>query len=301
MSSRRSLDRFRSAAAWLLLAGAIAAPGAAIAAVADDDDDDDKPASTVPNIYLDLRTGYASLPTGAGIGFGGMPLLTNLAALANAPSLTQQAVSLDLPITLDLNDRLSVYGGVTTLASRTDLTPWSSMSADSLSFGLQADVLQQNGGPLPTLTVQATLTRSLSQAPLATTQFTGLAEAGYALDADETRGWLAGFRAVTVSVDSPLASVAPTYAGWIGAYYQWDSNWKLSGRVGVQSFAGGALTGPLGRSVELAGYTRPLTKLDLDLMDDNDNRLFGVSAEVLWTARPAVQLTVRTPLYAVRN
>jgi len=40
---------------------------------------------------------------------------------------------------------------------------------------------------------------------------------------------------------------------------------------------------------------------DLDRMDDNDNRLFGVTAQISWVPKPAYTLTVRTPLYAVRN
>jgi hypothetical protein len=36
-------------------------------------------------------------------------------------------------------------------------------------------------------------------------------------------------------------------------------------------------------------------------MDDNDNRLFGVTAEIAWVLKPAYMLTMRTPLYAVRN
>jgi hypothetical protein len=42
-------------------------------------------------------------------------------------------------------------------------------------------------------------------------------------------------------------------------------------------------------------------RLDLDRMDDNDNRLFGVTAQIAWLPRPSYQLTLRTPLYAVRN
>ena len=36
-------------------------------------------------------------------------------------------------------------------------------------------------------------------------------------------------------------------------------------------------------------------------MDDNDNRLFGVTAEIMWVPKPAYLLTLRTPLYLVRN
>ena len=48
-------------------------------------------------------------------------------------------------------------------------------------------------------------------------------------------------------------------------------------------------------------FTQPIVQLDLDRMDDNDNRLFGVTAQIAWVPKPAYALTVRTPLYAVRN
>ena len=33
----------------------------------------------------------------------------------------------------------------------------------------------------------------------------------------------------------------------------------------------------------------------------NDNRLFGITAQIAWMPKPSYQLTLRTPLYAVRN
>src|SRR5438045_5458947 len=36
-------------------------------------------------------------------------------------------------------------------------------------------------------------------------------------------------------------------------------------------------------------------------MDDNDNRLFGITAQIAWAPKPSYQLTLRTPLYAIRN
>lgn len=265
-----------------------------------DEDDDAKPASTVPNLYLDMRTNFTSLPAGTfGIGLGSsFPVLSLLASNNALPSgFSRQGVSIDLPVTIDLNDRISVYGGITTLTTRSDLTSWSSMAADSWNVGVQADVIQQNGGVLPTVTVQATLTRSVSLSLFSTTQFTGIAEADYAFDKDETRGLLFGLRAVTVNVDSSLAHVDPAYAGYVGAYYQWDNNWKLTGRAGLQTFGGGTLAG----IAQVQSFTEPVLRFDLDLMDDNDNRLFGVTAEIDWMPKPTFQLTLRTPLYAVRH
>ena len=48
-------------------------------------------------------------------------------------------------------------------------------------------------------------------------------------------------------------------------------------------------------------FTQPIVRLDLDRMDDNDNRLFGVTAQIAWTPKASYQLTVRTPLYAIKN
>jgi hypothetical protein len=36
-------------------------------------------------------------------------------------------------------------------------------------------------------------------------------------------------------------------------------------------------------------------------MDDNDNRLFGATAQIAWVLKPSYTLTLRTPLHLVRN
>jgi hypothetical protein len=68
-------------------------------------------------------------------------------------------------------------------------------------------------------------------------------------------------------------------------------------RAGVQSFGGAQLI----NLTPFQPFTQPIVRFDLDRMDDNDNRLFGVTAEIAWTPKPAYQFTVRTPLYAVRH
>jgi len=279
----------------------------------EDDDESAKPASTLPNIYLDLRTNYATVPANAlSIGFSNPSLfsalttlrtlasltdLTNLTTLPALSSPSSQSVGIDVPLTVDINDRVSVYGGFSGTASRTSVSDWSAFTISSWNVGFQADVYQQNGGSIPTITLQSTLTRSIPDAPLATTSLNTIIEFGYALNEDETKGFLAGVQYTRVAVDSALATVNPNIVGYVGGYYQWDNNWKLTGRFGVQSFGGAQLL----NLTPFQPFTQPIVRLDLDRMDDKDNRLFGVTAQIAWVPKPSYQLTVRTPLYAVRN
>jgi len=284
--------------------------GLALSKDADDGDDESAKAASIPNIYLDLRTNYASFPANSlSIGFGHsalfatLPTLTTLSTLTTLPTLptlslpSSRSVGLDVPLTVDLNDRVSVYGGFSASTSRTDLSDWSAFAVNSWSVGFQADVYQQNGGLIPTITLQSTLTRSVPGVLLPTTALNTIAEFGYALNEDETRGLLAGVQHTGVAVDSALARVDANVVGYVGGYYQWDNNWKFTGRVGVQSFGGAQLL----NLTPFHPFTQPIVRLDLDRMDDNDNRLFGVTAQIAWVPKPSYQLTVRTPLYAVRN
>ncbi|NVN86787.1 MAG: hypothetical protein HXX15_11945 [Rhodopseudomonas sp.] len=256
-----------------------------------DDDDSGQPAG--PVAYLDIRSSYTRLPAGVlGIGFSN-PSAVVLPTSLSLSLPASQGLGLDLPLTIDLNDRVTVYGGVTASTTKTGDLDWSSPSIASWNIGFQADVWQQNGGAFPTVTVQSTLTRSATDSPFATTTLNSVVEAGYALDTDETRGLLAGVQLTNVSVDSDLAAVRPNLVGYLGGYYQWDNNWKLSGRAGVQSFGGAQLLSlPIA-----ASFTQPILRIDLDRMDDHDNRLFGITTQIAWTPKPTYQLIVRTPLY----
>jgi hypothetical protein len=281
-------------------------------ALAKDDDDDGSSngASKTPNIYLDMRTSYASVPGGSlPIGFGSPALVTALQSLAlsRANSLPAspggltlpgaQAVVVDLPMTVDVTDSVSLYAGVSASSTSTAPTGWSPVAITSWNIGFQADVYSQNGGSIPTLTWQSTITQSIPNGPLATTSFNNIFEFDYAFDKDETRGLLAGVQDVRTEVASPLARIHPSITGYVGGYYQWPNNWKFTGRVGVQSFGGAELV----NLTPVQAFIEPRVRFDLDRMDDNDNRLFGVTAEIMWIPKPAYQLTLRTPLYFVRN
>jgi len=275
----------------------------------DSDDDSAKMTSTLPNIYLDLRTIYTSVPAGSlSIGFSPGSVSTIISALQTLSTLTpttrptlsspaSQSLGIDVPLTVDLNDRLSVYGGFSATTTQPGLADWSTFAVTSWNVGFQADLYQQNGGSFPTLTLQSTVTRAVPNSPLATTSLNTIAEFDYALNKDETRGLIAGVQLTLTEVDSPSATVNPNIIGYVGGYYQWDNNWKFTGRVGIQSFGGAQL--PI--LAAFPSFTQPTVRLDLDRMDDNDNRLFGVTAQIAWVPKPAYQLTIRTPLYAVRN
>jgi hypothetical protein len=269
-----------------------------------------KSVSTLPNIYLDLRTVYSRVPANSlSIGFSNpssvssaIATLQTLSTLPNAtsPNLSSpasQSIGIDVPLTVDLNDRVSVYGGFSASAPQSGLSDWSTLAISSWNVGFWTQVFQQNGGSIPTITLQSTLTRSVPASPLATTSLNSTLEFDYALNKDETKGLLAGVQDVAVSVDSPLAKIDPDIVGYIGGYYQWANNWKLTGRAGVQWFGGAQLL----NLTPFEPFTQPIVRFDLDRYDDNGNRLFGVTAEIAWMPKPAYQLTVRTPLYFVRN
>lgn len=291
----------RALALGLLLS--LCCGGHGLAKDGSDDDDDAAPAKpAVPNLYLDMRTIYTTVPAGAlAIGFSPPPLLSTLpglASLSNLSAPSSRSLAVDLPFTVDLNDKTSVYGGVSGTTSQAGTAPWTDFAVTSWTIGFQADIYSQNGGKIPTITMQTNLTQSIPNTPpLATTTFNTILEADYALNADETVGWLAGTQYTKVQVNTGLATVNPAIMGYVGGYYQWDNNWKFTGRVGVQHFGGAQILNP----ISFPAFTQPILRLDLDRMDDNDNRLFGVTAQIAWTPKPSYQLTLRTPLYAVRN
>lgn len=276
--------------------------GAGVAFAADADGAPSKPA--FPNVYLDLRTTYATIPAGTlALGFGDGAIANAFEAIAARRGATlpnglpaAKSIAVDLPMTVDVSDRVSLYGGVS--GSTTDIgAGWSTFDITSWNIGVQAELYQQNGGRIPTVTLQSTLTQSVPNDRGMTNTFANILEFDYALDENETHGWLTGVQYTTTDVASVLARVKPNTILYAGGYYQWPSNWKVTGRFGIQSF-GGAQFG--GRTVA-DSFTQPILRFDLDRMDDNDNRLFGLTAQIAWMPKPSYQVTLRTPLYVVRN
>ena len=294
---------FVIALVWMGLSGSARSADAEV-------EDGGKFLSTWPNTYLDLRTNYSTLPGGTlSIGFSNPSLSSAIAFLQSSSALagipyrpkpllpSSQSVGIDVPLTIDLNEQISVYGGFSATTSQSGMSDWSTLAIESWSFGFQADVYRQKGGIIPSITLQSTLARSVPDAALATTSLNTVVEFDYAMNEDETKGLLAGVQYTAIAIDSPLAKINPNIIGYVGGYYQWPDNWKFSGRVGVQSFGGAQLLS----LTPVAAFTQPIVRFDLDRNDDNDNRLFGVTAQIAWTPKPAYQLTIRTPLYLVKN
>ena len=150
---------------------------------------------------------------------------------------------------------------------------------------IQADIYQQNGGMFPTITVQSNVSRSIRDAAVADDSTIRSSEA-------RTTHWSMRREACSreayepeCCVDSPLARVSPGVMGYVGGYYQWDNNWKLTGRFGVQSFGRRAASEP--DAVSRLHAADPCGSTS-DRMDDDDNRLFGITAQIAWTPKPSL-------------
>jgi hypothetical protein len=299
-----------------VLAACVVGIACCSAALAEDDDDgavktgSTKTGSTWPTTYLDLRTTYGTAPAGSlPIGFGNTALFTALQTLAlstgntapaiprSLPLASRQSLGVDFPLTVDVSDGVSLYAGVSGTSTFVSSQGWSSFDITSWNVGLQADLYQQKGGRIPTITWQSTIYESVPNGPASTTTFNNILEFDYALDKDETRGLLVGVQDTRVQIGTPLARIHPNIIGYVGGYYQWPDNWKFTGRVGLDYFGGAELSS----FTPIQPFTQPVVRLDIDRMDENDNRLFGITAQINWVPKPAYQLTLRTPLYFVRN
>ncbi|MCA6125183.1 hypothetical protein J6500_25290 [Bradyrhizobium sp. WSM 1704] len=258
----------------------------------------------MPSIYLDLRTIYAQVPAGS-LAFGfGHPTLFNTQTLARPGGVTfpvglptAKSLNMDFPLTVDVTESVSLYAGVSGSSTNFGSSGFSSFQITNWSIGFQADLYEQNGGSFPTVTVQSTITQSIPNGPLGATSFNNILEFDYALNSDETRGILSGVQYTQTDVGSALGRIGPNTIAYVGGYYQWSNNWKFTGRLGVQSFEGAQFL----TLTPIQSFTQPIVRFDLDRMDENDNRLFGVTTEIIWSPKPAYQLTIRTPLYAARK
>lgn len=259
----------------------------------DDDDDDGKtqgaPPDSWPTTYVDLETGWSSTP-GNTVGLG----RNNLRFLTGQKS---RGFYMSAPLTIELSDRLSLFAGLDGSGSQTPGDKWSKFTPASWSVGGSAEIIEQSGF-MPGVTLSASVSRPFEPVALSVfnTTWTGGVDLDYAFDADQTRGVTVGVSYSRTQVTSSFVRVGPQLGGFIGAYWSPSKLFNVSTQVGVQYF-GGAEAASL---LQLKPVTTPYALVELEHVDDDDNRVFAMSLGLGWSPKPVVQFTLSTPLYLVR-
>lgn len=265
--------------------GAKAAP--APASEDDEGDDDEVEGQAKPLAYVDLTTFYTS-SAGPALFLGG-PGLASLTLSGGA----SKSVFVDAPLTVDFNDRFSMYVSISGSSFQSGPAPWTSFRPDNWRIGLSADVIEQQGS-IPTVTLWGFLSRPFDNPDvtfLTTTTSLG-ADLDRSLDADETWGLLAGGSFTRIVADRSILDIKPAFMLYAGAYHRFD-DWKLSGRAGFQVFGGAQL----GAVIQLPRINTAFLRMDLERLDDDDNRLFGVAAIVGWSPKLSFQIAISTPIF----
>jgi hypothetical protein len=130
------------------------------AAVDDDEDKDDaaKPMSTWPNTYLDLSTTFSTSPPNS--------LRVGVRSFSTFRSTSSsQTTIFDMPLTVELTDRITVYAGLDTYTSRALPDPWMAMTFGNWGAGFSADIVEHEGH-IPTVTLSASVSRPLTKGTL---------------------------------------------------------------------------------------------------------------------------------------
>lgn len=203
-------------------------PSAPAAATEDDDDDDEDEAPAKPLAYLDLTTFYASA-SGPAFLLGG-PRVTSLTLTTGS----SQSALVDAPLTIDFNDRFSAYVAISGSSFASGPAPWTAFRADSWRTGFVADVIEQTDW-LPTVTVSGFVSRPFDHSSLAflSTTYSAALDLDRTLDAEETRGLIAGGSLTRITVDTGPVKIGSIFMVYGGAYRRFD-DWKLSARAGFR-------------------------------------------------------------------
>lgn len=253
----------------------------------DDDDDDEDEAQAKPLAYLDLTTFYASA-SGPAFLLGG-PRVTSLTLTAGS----SQSALVDAPLTVDFNDRFSAYVAVSGSSFASGPAPWTSFRADSWRTGFVADVVEQTAW-LPTVTVSGFVSRPFDHSSLAfqSTTYSAALDLDRTLDAEETRGLIAGGSLTRITVDTGPVRIGSIFMIYGGAYRKFD-DWKLSARAGFQRFEGARA----GSIAQVEPVNMPFVRADLERLDDDDNRLFGLAFALGWSPKLSVVVALSTPIF----
>jgi hypothetical protein len=105
-------------------------------------------------MYLDLRNYYAQIPAGSlAFSFGSPSLFSAVQRLAgpNAQALSAglpaaKSLNVDLPFTVDVTDRASLYAGVSGSSTQFGGNGWSSFDVTSWNIGSRPTFISRMAG-----------------------------------------------------------------------------------------------------------------------------------------------------------
>ncbi|AMJ62015.1 hypothetical protein [Bosea sp. PAMC 26642] len=250
------------------------------------------PSNALPAIYLDVSATLSRSPGNSFvIGRRGFFSLTDSAS---------KSLSLDVPLTIDVTDALTIYAGSNFSSTATASSPWSQLAAGSFTTGFDYTFAEQTR-LLPELSVSGSVSRPvhIPVGTAMTTTWSGGIDADYAFDEDGTRGLIGGVALTYVAVNSGPGRVEPVYGGYLGAYRQWEGGWKLTGKSGYAIFGGGSL----GTIIRARPVRQIFATLEVEKYDAADNKIFGLglagalSRSVNEKTNVSVQLMLSVPIY----
>lgn len=291
---RPAFARRRSRVATVALGLALAASASLAGEPPESESPDTETESspTTPTIYIDTSLTMGRAP--------GNSFIIGHRGFFSITGSSSKSFSIDAPLTIDVTDNLTVYAGVDFGSSKTVSTPWAQMAVGNFTSGLDYTFLEQTG-IVPELSVSGSVSRPVdipAGSPLTTTWSGGI-DADFAFDEDRTRGLIAGVAFTHITINSRQGRLQPLYGGYIGAYHQWDSGWKLTGKAGYATFRGGSL----GTIIHVAPVRQVYASMELEKYDAADNKLFGVtlagalSRSTTGKTGTSVQLVLSVPLY----
>lgn len=266
------------------------------AKAADSEEAETETAEESPTIYFDLSASYSSSP--------GNTFILGRRGAFTVTGQRSRGLIYSAPLTIDVNDKLTIYGGVDAGQSKSGSGPWSELAVGSLSLGFSYTLIEQTGR-IPQISVSGSYGRPVHVpigSPLTTTWSVGL-DGDYGLDEDSTRGLLAGIAFTQIAVNSRIGDAEPIVGGYFGAYRQWEAGWKLTARAGYAEFGGASI----GSLIRTGPVRQVIGALQLEKLDDNDNQIVAVSLAAARTmdargvADTAVQLTLTWPIYVTKT
>jgi hypothetical protein len=254
------------------------------------------PASTWPTVYIDASTTMMRSPGNSfSIGRRGFFTIT---------TNSSRSLSIDLPLSIDVSDDLTIYAGLDFSSSKTASTPWSQLAVGNFTSGFDYTFAEQTRF-VPELSVSGSVSRpvSIPAGSVLTTTWSGGLDADFALDEQGSRGLLAGLALTHVTINSAAGRLQPLYGAYVGAYRQWEAGWKLTGKAGYATFGGGRL----GTIIRATPVRQVFATLEFEKYDADDNKIFGVglsgalSRNAAGKRNTAIQLVLSVPLYLSRK